>query len=166
VIVRDATPADHPHIAEIVHAAFVAAFGRSDEGALIAALRSNGDVLRERVALDGDAIVGHILFSRAWIEGDGASAPAVQLAPVSAAPQTQRRGIGSRLIVDGLDALARAGETHVFVLGHPAYYPRFGFFAEAAARFQSPWPGPNFMLKRLSEGGPEDGRLRVSAAFA
>jgi putative acetyltransferase len=163
--IRPVCDADHDAIADLVRAAFTAEFGRSDEPELIARLRAAGDVVLERVAESDDGVVGHILFSRAWIDSDGARFPAVQMAPVSAAVGRQKAGVGSALIADGLDALAAAGETHVFVLGHPAYYPRFGFSAEAARAYESPWSGPHFMLKRLSGAGPEAGRLCASAAF-
>lgn len=165
MIVRDVVPVDHARIAAIVYAAFVAEFGRSEEGALIERLRAAGDVVLERVAVADGAIVGYVLFSRAWIEADGARHPAVQLGPVCAATGTQRSGVGSALIRDGLDALARAGESHVFVLGHKDYYPRFGFSPEAARAFDSAWPGPSFMLRRLSAAGPDRGRHIASRAF-
>lgn len=165
MIIRPVRESDHDAIGSLVRAAFTAEFGRSDEPELIARLRAAGDVVLERVAESDGATVGHILFSRAYIDSDGACFPAAQMAPVSAAVGRQKAGVGSALIVDGLDALAAAGETHVFVLGHPAYYPRFGFSAEAARAFESPWPGPHFMLKRLGAGGPDSGRLSVSAAF-
>lgn len=163
--IRPVRDTDHGAIAVLVCAAFTAEFGRSDEPELISRLRAAGDVVLERVAESDGAIVGHILFSRACIDGDGTRFPAVQMAPVSAAVGRQKAGVGSALIADGLDALAAAGETHVFVLGHPAYYPRFGFSAEAARAFESPWPGPPFMLRRLGAAGPDSGRLSVSAAF-
>ncbi len=163
--IRPVSDTDHDSIAVLVRAAFTAEFGRSDEPDLIARLRAAGDVVLERVAESDGAIVGHILFSRACIDSGGARFPAVQMAPVSAAVGRQKAGVGSTLIADGLDALAAAGETHVFVLGHPAYYPRFGFSAEAARAFDSPWPGPHFVLKRLRAVGPDSGRLSVSAAF-
>jgi putative acetyltransferase len=62
--------------------------------------------------------------------------------------------------------LADDGESHVFVLGHPDYYPRFGFSAAAAVPFRGPWSGlPAFMLARLAPAGPEAGALIVPAAF-
>lgn len=161
MIIRAVAAADHDVIARLVRAAFLAEFGRSDEPELIVRVRALGDVVRESVAERDGAIVGHILFSRAWV---GAH-PVVQLAPVSAATDRQERGIGSALIREGLDALRAAGETHVFLLGHPGYYPRFGFSAEAARAFDAPWNGPHHMLCRLAPGGPESGVLIASKAF-
>lgn len=161
MIVRAAAPGDHAGIAQLVRAAFTAEFGRSDEPELVARLRELGDVVREDVAEADGALVGHILFSRAFV---GAH-PVVQLAPVCAAVGRQRDGIGGLLIRQGLEALQAAGETHVFVLGHPAYYPRFGFSPDAARPFAAPWSGPHHMLRRLAPGGPESGALAASKAF-
>jgi putative acetyltransferase len=165
MILRSAEARDHAEIARIVRAAFMAEFGRSEEPELIEHVRALGDSVRETVAEDAGEIVGHILFSRAFIEADGVRHPAVQLAPVCAAPGRQNAGIGAALIRDGLAALEVAGETHVFLLGHPGYYPRFGFSAEAARAFDAPWNGPHHMLRRLAPRGPDGGRITVSKAF-
>ncbi len=163
--IRPVLAADHGQIDAIVRAAFLAEFGRSDEPELVASLRAQGEVVLELVAVEDRAIVGHILFSRAHVSGDGKRFPVVQLAPVCAAPEMQKRGVGSALIRQGLELMTALGETHVFLLGHPDYYPRFGFSATAAQAFQSPWPGPHFMLNRIGAGGPAHGKLRVSSAF-
>jgi putative acetyltransferase len=163
--IRVVAAADHEAIAALVRAAFLAEFGRSDEPELIVQLRALGDVVLECVAEEDGAIAGHILFSRAHIEAAGRSHPAVQLAPVCAAPSVQKQGIGSALIRHGLGALRTSGETHVFLLGHPDYYPRFGFSADAARAFASPWGGPHFMLARIGAGGPDAGTLVASKAF-
>ena len=165
MILRPVDARDHAGITRIVRAAFMGEFGRSEEPELVERVRALGDTVRETVADDAGEIVGHILFSRAFIEADGARHPAVQLGPVCAAPGRQKAGIGAALIRDGLAALAAAGETHVFLLGHPGYYPRFGFSAEAARVFDAPWSGPHHMLRRLAPGGPDSGRLVVSKAF-
>ncbi|MDX2233824.1 MAG: N-acetyltransferase [Hyphomonadaceae bacterium] len=163
--VRPIVAADHAVVDGIVRAAFLAAFGRADEPALVAHLRALDAVVLELVAEEAGAIVGHILFSRAVIDAGGRKHPALQLAPVCAAPGQQRRGVGGALIRAGLDWLAAQEESHVFVLGDPAYYARFGFSAAAAEPYASPWPGPHFMLRRLHDAGPDGGRLIVSPAF-
>ncbi len=163
--IRPVVAADHEIVDGIVRAAFLAEFGRADEPALIAQLRALDDVVLELVAVEDGAIAGHILFSRAAIDAGGRKHPALQLAPVCAAPELQGRGIGSALIRNGLEWMAAQDETHVFVLGDPAYYSRFGFAAQDAESYVSPWPGPHFMLKRLCAGGPARGRLVVSKAF-
>lgn len=75
---------------------------------------------------DGE-VVGHVLFSEVSLEPPAESFRAVGLAPLAVLPNHQRRGIGSRLIHDGLDACRNAGYDAVMVLGHSTYYPRFGF---------------------------------------
>lgn len=159
--IRAVTSADHEEIGRMVHAAFLAEFGRVVEDRMVERMRALGDVVREDVAESDGALVGHIMFSRAFV-GD---APVVQLGPVCAAPGLQKRGVGSALIRHGLDALRGAGETHVFLLGHRDYYPRFGFSAEAARAFDALWNGPNHMVLRLGPGGQDGGKLVVSKAF-
>jgi putative acetyltransferase len=90
-------------------------------------LRDNGHCLLSLVAEDESEIVGHIMFSPMTIEGDGASWSAVCLAPVAVAPARQKEGIGGLLIQAGLGELREAGHGVVVLLGHPTYYPRFGF---------------------------------------
>jgi putative acetyltransferase len=146
-----------------IDALVAAAFGREDEARLVRALRAEAPLL-ELGAEDG-ALIGHIQFSRIWIETGGARHPGAQLAPLAVTPGRQRAGVGGGLIHEGLARLKRAGETHVFVLGHADYYPRFGFSAQAAQAYQSPWPRPSFMFARLTPGGPERGALVVPEAF-
>ena len=85
--------------------------------------RTAGVTLSLAAELD-DAVVGHILFSPVSIEPEGT---AIGLAPMAVLPEHQRRGIGGRLVREGLELLRAAGHGAVVVLGHPEYYPRFGF---------------------------------------
>ena len=85
--------------------------------------------------------------------------------PSASCPTRQRRGIGSALIREGHRRLAAQGESLIFVLGHPVYYPRFGYSVEAAAPFESPYSGPHFMALRLNENAPRGGKVRYPAAF-
>ncbi len=103
------------------------AFGRDAEARLADALRDAGKTLLSLVAEDDGEIVGHIVFSPMSIESGSASHAAVCLGPIAVAPPHQRRGIGGRLIEAGLAELRDAGHDAVFLLGHPTYYPRFGF---------------------------------------
>jgi putative acetyltransferase len=80
------------------------------------------------VAEDAGAIVGYVLFTRAWVEHEeGWIVRALCLAPLAVAPDRQQEGIGSALVEAGLDAVCALGEQLVFVLGDPAFYGRFGF---------------------------------------
>ena len=128
------------------------AFGSDAEGALIARLRDDGLVLVERVAREADRLLGHILFSRLDIEIDGRPVSSAALAPIAVRPDRHRQGIGSCLVQDGLAELRSAGCEAVIVLGHPGYYPRFGFSAALAAKLNAPFRGKAFMALALMPG--------------
>ncbi|MBI1401331.1 N-acetyltransferase [Hyphomonas sp.] len=140
-----------------------AAFGGPDEARITRRLHGDGDSLVSLVAVGESGILGHIEFFRIRIDGEPTG---VGLGPMCAWPGLQRSGIGSYLVRTGLEDLDDLGETIVFVLGHPAYYPRFGFSAEAARPFAAPWSGPHFMAQRLREGAPASGTLTYPPAFS
>ena len=144
-----------------------AAFGRPDEADLVDSLRTTGVALVSLVAEVDQRIVGHILFSRMSIETTSGSCPAAALAPMAVLPGHQRRGIGARLIRHGLDLLSRRGERIVIVLGHPDYYPRFGFSSEKARHLESPFRPEAFMAMELRSGALDGirGRVGYPAAF-
>jgi putative acetyltransferase len=144
-----------------------AAFRRPDEADLVESLWSEGVVLASLVAELQGRVVGHILFSRMSIDSDHASIPAAALAPMAVLPEYQRRTIGGQLIRGGLDLLRQQGEHMVLVLGHPDYYPRFGFSAERAGSLESPFPRNAFMALELIPNALDGVRGKVSypAAF-
>ena len=144
-----------------------AAFGRPDEADLIDGLRTGGAVLLSLVAELEQRIVGHILFTRMWIDTNDGPVPAAALAPMAVLPGHQRRGIGGRLIREGLDLLRGRGERVVIVLGHAGYYPRFGFSHEKARALKSPFPPEAYMAAELTSGALEGirGKVRYAAAF-
>lgn len=144
-----------------------AAFGRPDEADLVDGLRREGAVLLSLVAEVEQRIVGHMLFSRMSIETSNGPVSAAALAPVAVLPDLQRRGIGERLIRHGLDLLRERGEQIVIVLGHPDYYPRFGFSSEKARFLESPFPPEALMAMELISGALEGirGKVRYPTAF-
>lgn len=144
-----------------------AAFGGQDEADLVDSLRTEGVVLVSLVAARGNRIVGHILFSRMSIETTSGSIAAVALAPMAVLPGHQSRGIGGRLVRYGLDLLRRQGERIVIVVGHPGYYPRFGFSSENTRALESPFPPDAFMAMELSPGALDGvrGKVGYPAAF-
>ena len=81
------------------------------------------------------------------------------------APGEQRRGIGYALIKAGMPQVEQLGRQLVFVLGHPDYYPRFGFHPAVAARYDAPWSGEAFMAIELFESAPRSGTLTYPRAF-
>lgn len=157
------TPAHHAQ----VRATVAAAFGRDEEADLVERLRADGLVRLSLVALEGGEVAGHVLFATLAVEVDGKEVDAVSLAPVTVRPDRQRRGIGSALIRAGLDRLRAAGCGAVVVLGHPDYYPRFGFSAPLARKLASPFPGDAFMALELTEGALSGraGSVRYPDAF-
>lgn len=150
-----------------VRAVVTAAFGQPDEAVLVEQLWAEGAVLLSLVAEEsagGGGVIGHILFSRMWI---GSEVPAVALAPLAVHPDRQQQGAGGALIREGLRQLREAGESIVIVLGHPGYYPRFGFSVTAAEALESPFRRESFMALELVPGALQGvrGRVRYAAAF-
>ena len=142
------------------------AFGRADEADLVDALRERGATVSSLVAELSGRVVGHILFSRLPIDRAGSELAGAALAPVAVLPDQQRRGIGSALIRLGLARCRAAGFDAVVVLGHPDYYPRFGFTAGLAERLRAPFSGPAFMALELVPGVLEQGAcVRYPAPF-
>jgi putative acetyltransferase len=143
---RHATRADHAAIRAVNEAAF----GRPDEADLIERLRADGDVVFELVEEDLEQVAGHILFSRLWVDSVQLY---VALAPLAVAPHLQRTGIGSRLTKAGVETAREFGAHAIVVLGHPGYYPRFGFSADAAKTLKSKYSGqPAYMALALEDG--------------
>jgi putative acetyltransferase len=103
-----------------------AAFGSPAEAVLVDVLRSSVATLVSLVAAEDGEIQGHIMFSPVRIDG-AADVRAMGLAPMAVTPERQRRGIGTSLIAAGLEQCRQAGVEAVFVVGHPTYYPRYGF---------------------------------------
>jgi putative acetyltransferase len=136
-----------------------AAFRQNDEARLVERLRANEDVMFELVAEEAGEVVGHILFSRLWVDRYELYAA---LAPVAVRPGSQGVGVGSALIRTGLECCREFGAHGVLVLGHPGYYPRFGFRPETAAAIRSPYAGsPAFMALELEENA-FDGPMSVT----
>lgn len=152
-MIRHATPADHPAISAVVHAAF----GQADEADLVGRLRAAGDVMFELVEEDGGEIVGHILYSRLWADSIHLYAA---LAPLAVRPDRQRSGVGKRLTAASLETAKEFGAHAVIVLGHPEYYPKFGFSTDAAAKVKCPYTGnPAFMALALEDGALDEALL-------
>lgn len=145
-----------------------AAFETNTEADLVDALRVQADPIISLVADEAGSIVGHILFSPVTLSGDP-QLELMGLAPMAVLPARQRRGIGSALVREGLERCKRLGCPAVVVLGHPEYYPRFGFVP--ASRFgigcEYDVPDEVFMALELEAGvlQGKSGTVRYHAAF-
>lgn len=147
--IRPLRDGDLAAIAAVNHAAF----GRADEGQLVAALHTAGRNAFELVAERDDRIVAHILFSPVTIE-HGDDGRALGLAPLAVAPGYQRQGIGSALVRAALTTLATGPYRAVIVLGEPDYYQRFGFGPASAAGLHDIYAaGDVFMALALRTSG-------------
>jgi len=119
---------ERPEHVPAMHRVNELAFGRSAEADLVDALRANGRAVLSLVAECDAEIVGHILFSPVTIESERGIHRALALAPMAVLPEHQNLGIGSELVENALDVIRESeDEIAVVVLGHPEYYPRFGF---------------------------------------
>ena len=131
------------------------AFGRPLEADLVDALRQRGVVALSLVAEQNGEIIGHILFSPVTITAEDKVVTAVALGPMAVLPTCQREGIGSQLVQTGLEMLRQAGHNLIIVLGHPEYYPRFGFApaSQFGIRWENDVPDEVFMVMALRPGG-------------
>jgi putative acetyltransferase len=125
------------------------AFGQEQEGNIVDALRSHGAALLSLVATVDGRVVGHIMYSRASIDGVNGAA----LGPMSVDPDHQRQRIGSTLVAAGNRLLSESHCPFVVVVGHPEFYPRFGFVPASTRGITCEWAVPDdvFMIAVLDE---------------
>lgn len=161
MIIRSETASDIARIHDVNERAF----GQPGEAKLVDALRERATPFLSFVAEDDGAVVGHICFSPVTIAG--VERLILGLAPMAVAPERQNQGIGSQLVRNGLDECRRAGAAAVVVLGHPEYYPRFGFRPASTAGLRSEYdvPDPVFMVLPLTPDVDLSGVARYHDAF-
>jgi putative acetyltransferase len=130
------------------------AFGQKEEAELVEKLRIRSVVILSLVAIQGDQIVGHILFSPVTVESEYSSFEAITLAPMAVLPAYQHKGVGSQLVRVGLEECRRLDHEIVVVLGHPDYYPRFGFVPGKPKGIDCEFDAPEeaWMVLELREG--------------
>ncbi len=162
ITIRPEQPTDRAAIRQLN----LLAFEGDTEANIVEALRQNCSDLLSLVAEENGEVVGHILFSPLRIETDTGTQHGMALAPMAVKPERQNRGIGTQLVRRGLEALRRNGVPFVIVLGHPGYYPRFGFVPASRQGIRCQWegvPGEAFMVLLLDESF--DGRLAGTACY-
>ncbi len=164
VIIRTEEPTDRT----AVHALHAAAFETSEEPDLVDLLREQAEPLVSLVAEIDQAVVGHILFSPVTLTGND-ELRIMGLAPMAVAPPYQRRGIGSALVCAGLEQCRQLTAVAAVVLGHPTYYPRFGFSPASCFGIKCEYDVPDdvFMITELTTGalGGRSGIIKYHAAF-
>jgi len=148
--IRAETPEDIPAI----HHINTAAFGQANEADLVGALRRHNALTISLVAIQDGHLVGHIAFSPVTITSSTITMGALGLAPMAVLPTYQRRGIGAQLVEAGLTACHHTLYGVVVVLGHPHYYPRFGFVPAKPLGivWEHDAPEEAFMVKEIQAG--------------
>ena len=144
-VIRAEAPEDVKAVREINELAFQ----QPDEAAIVDRLRQEVEGLLSLVAMEEDLVVGHILFSPVAVETGAGQVAGMGLAPMAVHPLRQRQGIGSALVRRGLGEVRATGCPFVAVLGHPEYYPRFGFERASHHGLQCQWeevPDEAFMV--------------------
>jgi putative acetyltransferase len=165
VRIREEQPGDRARI----HALNAGAFESPAEANLVDALRARAKPVISLVAEDEQVLVGHILFSPVSLTAHD-ELKIMGLAPMAVAPEHQRKGIGSALVRAGLGQCRRIGCGAVVVLGHPQYYPRFGFVPSTRFGISSEYDAPEeaFMALELEPAylAGKRGCVKYHAAFA
>lgn len=154
VHIRQESPADYPAVEQIIEAAFkTMEHSDQNEHHLVARLRNSIAFLPELslvVSID-DRIVGHILLTKIKIKNASNSVDSLALAPVSVHPAHQRMGIGGQLIEHAHKIAKTLGFGSIVLVGHEAYYPRFGYQQADKYGIRLPFevPPQNVMLLEL-----------------
>jgi putative acetyltransferase len=154
ILIRHEIPEDVP----LIHSVIVQTFKRDAEARLADKLRRSCADCLSLVAEDNGTIVGHVMFTPVHIK-NGKTVQGMGLAPMAVIPSRRRRGIGKLLVQAGLKILKEKGCPFVIVLGHPDYYPRFGFQPAARLNIKSQWddvPEEAFMILVMDEKVMQD----------
>lgn len=162
VRIRQENKDDHEAVFEVNRLAF----GRECEAELVDLLRYSSAFIPELslVAALDNKIIGHILFTKIMIISEnGEETRSLALAPMAVAPEFQHRGIGGKLIKNGLQMAKKLHHRSVIVLGHERYYPKFGFVPAHKWNIRCPYDVPEnvFMALELAPDGLRDVSGRV-----
>ena len=169
IIIRQETEKDYEISETVVEKAFKnEVYSDHKEQFLVAKLRKSNVFVPELslVAETNEEIVGHIMFTKLLIKDGEVKYGSLALAPVSVLPEYQNKGIGSKLILQGLKISKEMGFESIIVLGHDKYYPRFGFSPASKWGIEAPFDVPNesFMALELEDGSLE--RVTGTVAYS
>ncbi|MCX5858789.1 MAG: N-acetyltransferase [Proteobacteria bacterium] len=160
---------ERPEDIESIHRVNEQAFGQPVEANLVDFLRRAGQAVGSLVALETDRVVGHVLFSPVTITGENSPEKVLGLAPMAVLPELQKTGVGTLLVKTGLDQCRHLGYRAVVVLGHPDYYPRFGFVPASRFGLKCEYDAPDeaFMALELEPGalGNRGGTVKFHPEF-
>ncbi|MDQ6421754.1 N-acetyltransferase [Paenibacillus sp. LHD-117] len=169
IIIRTETSKDIEQVFDVNRAAFG---NRDDEAQLVERIRRSEQFVAQLSIVaerDGD-IIGHLLLSKAEVVDDESRHEVIVLAPIAVLPNVQKLGVGTRLIEEGLKRCKELGYGLVLLIGHPDYYPRFGFrparsFGLELRQFEV--PDDVFMVCELQENALRQikGELRYPVSF-
>ena len=132
---------EKPEDIAFIHSVNEQAFGRVSEAKLVDTLRLACTDHLSLVADDNGSIIGHLMFTPVVVTDGKQKTEGMGLAPMAVLPSRQRQGIGTQLVDSGLQILKEKGCPFVIVLGHPEYYPRFGFQAASGCNIRTQWDG-------------------------
>lgn len=163
--IRSETEADKAAVFDIN----AAAFPTDAEARLVDSLRDSAESYVSLVAVENQDVIGHIMFTAVKLEAFD-KLYLMGLAPMAVSPSLQRAGVGTELVKAGLQRCRALGVGAVAVLGHPEYYPRFGFRPSSQWGIKSEYDVPEdvFMMLELSAGYLQgyQGIIRYNTAFA
>jgi len=170
-ILRPETVSDIRGVHQLNRRAFSESeLGYGGEAELVDRIRSSEKATLSLVAEQDGRVVGHILFTSVEIDGSELEIEGASLGPMAVVPELQGQGIGTRLVNEGLQRLKERGVPFVAVLGHPEYYPRFGFQPSAQFGVRCEFegvPAEAFMLVALDPKVPiPDGVARYLPEFS
>ena len=150
VTIREEQPGDISAVRELNETVF----GEPTEASIIDAIRAACPASVSLVAVDDDQVVGHIFFSPVLAPGENEAVQGMGLGPMAVVPKRQRQGIGSLLVKAGIETLRERNSPFLIVLGHPEYYPHFGFRPASQNGLLCQWdavPDEAFMALVLDE---------------
>ncbi len=143
--------------ADVFQLNYLAFDNRENESKLVEKIRVSESFVPELsiVAKENDQVIGHALFSKAQVVDGENKHDVIVLAPIAVLPSQQKKGLGGLLIQEGLKRSAELGYDYVFLIGHPTYYPKFGFKPARSLGFelkQFDVPDEVFMVYELAQG--------------